>query len=126
MLALTLNTASYTTEIIYGGIKATPKTQIEAVQAFGFSFFSGLLHIILPSVIRRIIPFYANESVFLMQATALASTITVVELTQVARIINSRFFIPFEAFLFAALFYMLISYVIFYSLSLLERKLNKI
>ncbi len=124
LLALTLNTAAYTTEIIYGAIKATPKTEIEAGYAFGFSHFGNLRHIIFPSVIRRIIPLYVNESVFLMQATALASTITVIELTQVARIINSRYFVPFEAFIFAALMYMLISYLIFAIFHLVEKKIR--
>lgn len=124
LLALTLNTAAYTTEIIYGAIKATPKAEIEAGYAFGFSRFGNLRHIILPSVIRRIVPLYVNESVFLMQATALASTITVIELTQVARIINSRYFIPFEAFISAALMYMLISYLIFGIFHLVEKKIK--
>ena len=124
MLALTLNTAAYTTEIIYGGITATPKGEVEAAIAFGYSRMMRLRYIIFPSLIRRIIPIYANESVFLMQATALASTITVVELTQVARLMNSRFFIPFEAFIFAALFYMLTSYLIFWSMNKLEQKLS--
>ncbi len=125
LLALTLNTAAYTTEIIYGAIKATPKGEIEAGRAFGFSRIGNLKNIILPSVIRRIIPLYANESIFLMQATALASTITIVELTQTARIMNARYFIPFEAFIFAALFYMVVSYIIFAGLRLLEKRLNE-
>ena len=125
LLALTLNTASYTTQIVYGAIKATSKGEIEAGYAFGFSKFSNLRYIIFPIVFRRIIPLYANESIFLMQATALASTITIVELTQIARIMNSRYFIPFEAFLFAMLFYMSISYVILFFLRLLELRVNK-
>ena len=124
LFALTLNTAAYTTEILFGAIKATPKGEIEAAHAFGYSHMQSLRHIIFPSVIRRIIPLYANEAVFLMQATALASTITLLELTQAARIINSRFFIPFEAFIFAALIYMCMSYVIFYSLNRLDKHLN--
>ena len=124
ILVLTLNTCAYTTQIIYGAIKATPKGEIEAGYAFGFNRLGNLRYIILPSVLRRIIPLYANETVFLMQATALVSTITVVELTQVARVINSRFFLPFEAFIFAALFYMTISYAIFIGLHFLEKKLS--
>ena len=123
-LALTLNTAVYTTEILFGAIKATPRGEVEAAYAFGYRRSQALRHIIFPSVIRRIIPLYANEAVFLMQATALASTITLFELTQAARIVNSRFFIPFEAFIFAALIYMCMSYAIFYSLSRLDRHLN--
>ena len=124
LLALTLNTAAYTAEILFGAIKATPKGEVEAAYAFGYSRLQSLRHIIFPSVVRRIIPLYANEAVFLMQATALASTITLLELTQAARILNSRFFIPFEAFIFAALIYMCMSYAIFYFLNRLDKHLN--
>lgn len=124
LLALTLNTAAYSTEFIFGAMKATPKGEIEAAKAFAFGSYARVRHIIFPSVIRRIIPLYANEAVFLMQATALASSITVIELTQVARIINSRFFIPFEAFLTAAFFYMLTSYAIYGTLKYVEKRLH--
>ena len=120
-LALTLNTGAYTTEIIYGGVKATSKNEIEAIKSFGFNNWQSLIYFFMPSVARRILPVYCSESIFLMQATALASTVTVIELTQVARIINSRFFIPFESFITAAIFYMLISY----SFILLFRQLEK-
>ncbi len=124
LFALTLNTAAYTTEILFGAIKATPRGEVEAAYAFGYSRIQALGYIISPSVVRRVIPIYANEVVFLMQATALASTITLLELTQAARIVNSRFFIPFEAFIFAALIYMCMSYAIFYSLDRLDRHLS--
>ena len=125
LFALSLNTAAYSTEFIYGAILVTSKGEIEAAKSFGFSSLNLLKRIIFPSVIRRVIPLYANEAIFLMQATALASTITVVELTQVARITNSRHFIPFEAFMTAAVFYMITSYSIYYCLNRLEKKLRK-
>ena len=124
LFALTLNTAAYTTEIIFGAVKATPRGEVEAAHSFGYSRIQALRYIIFPGVIRRILPIYANEAVFLMQATALASSITLLELTQAARVVNSRYFVPFEAFIFAALIYMCMSYAIFYLLNRLDGHLN--
>ena len=123
--ALMLNTAAYTTEIIYGAIRATSRGELEAIKSFGFSKWQAFKHYYIPTIFRKSLPMYCNETIFLMQATALASTITVVELTQVARILNSRFFIPFSAYLSAAVFYMFISYGLIFLFRLLEQKYTK-
>jgi arginine/ornithine transport system permease protein len=99
LFAFTLNTAAYTTEIIRGAIAATPHGEVEAAKAAGMS--KRLLmfrRIILPSAFRRALPTYSNEIIFMLHGSSLASVITMVDITGAARIINSRYYSPYEAF----------------------------
>ncbi len=122
LLAFTLNTCAYTTEIVRGAIENTPKGEIEAAKAVGMSGFLRLRRIILPSALRRALPSYGNEIIFMLHSSSLASVITIVDITGAARIVNSRFYSPYEAFLTAAAFYMGITFFIVWLLKRLERK----
>ena len=104
-LSFVLNTAAYTTEIIAGSIMALPHGEIEAAKAVGMSRSVMFRRIVLPSALRRSLPAYSNEAIFMLHGTALASVVTIMDLTGAAREINSTFYIPFEAFITAALFY---------------------
>jgi arginine/ornithine transport system permease protein len=64
-----------------------------------------LRRIVLPSALRRSLPAYSNEAIFMLHGTSLASVVTLMDLTGAAREINSTYYIPFEAFITAALFY---------------------
>ena len=68
--------------------------------------------ILLPSALRRALPAYGNEVVLMLHATSLASIVTLLDLTGAARDVNSRFFLPFPAFVTAALFYLAITFVL--------------
>jgi len=120
LFAFTLNTAAYTTEILRGSIKATPHGEIEAAMAAGMSRFLMVKRIILPSAFRRALPAYSNEIIFMLHGSSLASVITIVDITGAARIINSRFYSPYEAFLTAAAFYMAITFLIVFLIKKLE------
>jgi arginine/ornithine transport system permease protein len=122
LLAFGLNTAAYTTEIIRGAIQATPHGEVEAARACGMS--SGLMYrrIILPSALRRALPAYGNEAVFMLHGTAVASQVTILDLTGVASVINSRYYTPYEAFSMAALFYMVLTFGIVLLFYQLERR----
>jgi arginine/ornithine transport system permease protein len=120
LFAFTLNTAAYTTEILRGAIKATPHGEIEAAMAAGMSRSQMVRRIILPSAFRRALPAYSNEIIFMLHGSSLASVITIVDITGAARIINSRFYSPYEAFLTAALFYMTITFLIVFLVKKLE------
>ena len=89
-----------------------PRGQIEAANAFGMTRWQTLTRIILPNSFRRALPAYSNEVIFMLQGSAVAGIITIVDLTGAARIINSRYYSPFEAFLTAGLLYMLLTFVI--------------
>lgn len=120
LFAFTLNTAAYTTEIIRGAIEATPFGEIEAAKAAGMSRMKMLRRIVLPSAFRRALPTYSNEIIFMLHGSSLASVITIVDITGAARIVNSRYYSPYEAFLTAAVFYMAITFVIVWLVKKLE------
>lgn len=122
LFAFTLNTGAYTTEIIRGAIVATPHGEIEAAIAAGMSRFTMLRRIILPSAFRRALPAYSNEIIFMLHGSSLASVITIIDITGAARIVNSRFYSPYEAFLTAALLYMLITFTIVFLVKRLEKR----
>lgn len=123
LLAFTLNTAAYTTEILYGAIRATPRGEIEAARAYGMSPFLAYRRIVLPSALRRALPAYGNEVIFMLHASAIASVVTITDLTGVAYNIYARFYAPFSAFIFVALCYMVLSFAIQGVFRLLEKRL---
>lgn len=123
LLAFTLNTAAYTTEIIRGAIVATPSGEIEAAKAYGMSWALRMRRIILPSAARRGVQAYSNEVIFMLHASAIASVVTLVDLTGAARNIYSRFYAPFEAFIFVALLYMALTFLLVFAFRKLENYL---
>lgn len=108
LLALTLNTCAYTTEIFAGTIRAVPHGEIEAARAYGFTPFKLYRAIILPSAL----PAYSNEVILMLHSTALAFTATVPDILKIARDINSATYQPFYAFGIAAVMYLMISFVL--------------
>ncbi|GAA0759871.1 ABC transporter permease [Ideonella azotifigens] len=110
--AFALNTCAYTTEILYGAIKALPHGEIEAAKALGMSRWVTLRRIVLPSAFRRSLPAYGNEVVLMMHGTSLASVVTLADLTNAANEVHSIYYLPFEAFITAAVFYVLITMVL--------------
>jgi len=120
LFAFALNTCAYTTEIIRGAIAGTPYGEIEAARACGMSPAQTYRRVILPSAFRRALPAYSNEVIFMLHGSAVASVITIVDLTGAARIVNSRYFSPFEAFVSAAALYLSLTFLIVGGFKLLE------
>ncbi|CDY73969.1 Histidine ABC transporter, permease protein HisM (TC 3.A.1.3.1) [Caballeronia glathei] len=112
LLAFTLNTCAYTTEIFAGAIKATPYGEIEAARAYGMSGFTLYRRVILPSALRRALPYYSNEVILMLHATTVAFTATVPDILKIARDVNSATYRSFEAFGIAALLYLVISFAL--------------
>jgi arginine/ornithine transport system permease protein len=123
LLAFTLNTAAYTTEIIAGSMRTTPRGEVEAAIACGMSRALRLRRIVLPSAFRRALPAYGNEIIFMLHGSAVASVVTIVDLTGAARVVNARFYTPYEAFLTAAGFYLMLTFAIVFLMRLAERRL---
>jgi arginine/ornithine transport system permease protein len=121
IVAFSLNTAAYTAEIIRGAMVQTSKGELEAADAFGFSTWGKYLHIVLPSALRRAIPAYGNEAIFMLHATALAGIITLVDLFGAAKIVNSRHYAPFESFITAGIFYLLMTFTIVFIFKMAEK-----
>ena len=121
-LAFTLNSTAYTTEIFAGALKATPIGEIEAARAYGLSALKLYRRILLPSALRRALPQYSNEVVGLMHATAIASTVTLVDITRVARDVNANHLLVTESFGVAALIYFALTFSLVGIFKLLERR----
>jgi len=120
LFAFTLNTCAYTIEIIRGSIENTPHGEVEAAKAAGMSLYLRFTRIILPSSFRRALPTYGNEIIFMLHGSSLASVITIIDITGAARIINSRYYSPYEAYLTAGAFYLTITFILVWLLKKLE------
>lgn len=116
LVAFVLNTSAYTAEIIRGAINGLPKGEVEAAKAYGMSAFMTYRRIILPSALRRALPAYSNEVIFMLHGSAVAGIVTIVDLTGAARLVNSRYYAPFESFLTAGLFYMALTFLILWEI----------
>ena len=121
-LAFTLNSTAYTTEIFAGALKATSAGEIEAARSYGLGGLKLYSRILLPSALRRALPQYSNEVVGLMHATAIASTVTLVDITRVARDVNSNHLLVTESFGVAAVIYFLLTFTLVGIFKLLERR----
>ena len=113
LLALALNNAAYTAEMLAGAMRETAPGELEAAQAMGMSRWQIQRRIVLPSALRRTLPAYGNEVVMMLHSTSLASTVpALIDLTAAASRIYADFFLPFEAFLFAAAIYLCITFML--------------
>ncbi|WP_218744993.1 ABC transporter permease [Vibrio cholerae] len=122
LVAFILNTSAYTAEIIRGAINGLPKGEVEAAKAYGMSRFQTYQRIILTSALRRSLPAYSNEVIFMLHGSAVAGIVTIMDLTGAARLVNSRYYAPFEAFLSAGLFYMALTFIILWCFKQAEQR----
>ncbi|WCM22351.1 ABC transporter permease subunit [Paraburkholderia bryophila] len=125
VLSLALCTAGYTAEIIRGGLMAVPVGQIEAGYSIGLSGFALLRRVIGPIALRQCLPAYSTEAVLLVKSTALASLVTVWEVTGVAQQIIQQTYRTSEVFICAALIYLFLNFVIVRLLGMLETRLSR-
>lgn len=109
ILAFSLNCCAYLTEVLAGSIRAIPAEEIEAAHAYGFSRFKLYTKIILPSALKRSLPYYSNETILILHSTSIAFTATVPELLKIARDVNSETFAPFLSFGLAGALYALVA-----------------
>jgi arginine/ornithine transport system permease protein len=121
-LAFALNTTAYTTEIFAGALRATPSGEVEAARSYGLGGFTLYRRILLPGALRRALPQYSNEVVGLMHATAIASTVTLVDITRVARDVYANHLLPAEAFGTAAVIYFVLTFALVGLFKLLEKR----
>lgn len=112
ILAFTLNTAAYGSEIIRGGIQSVPWGQIEAGRAAGMSGWLLMRRITLPIALRQALPAYGNEMILMVKATSLASIITLLEVTGIAHKIISETYRAVEVFIVAGSIYLLINFIL--------------
>lgn len=112
VLALTMNTAAYASEIIRGGLLSVPFGQIEAARACGMPRLMQFRRIVLPLAIRQALPGYSNEMISMVKATSLASIITLMEVTGVAARIISETYRAIEVFIVAGAIYLAVNFLL--------------
>ena len=122
IVALSINYACYFSEIYRGGIESIPKGQYEASSVLGYTSSQTFFRIILPQVVKRIIPAMGNEVITLVKDTALVSVIGVMELLMVAKERQSALF-SFMPLLIAGIFYFLMNWVVAFAFRKIEKKL---
>lgn len=123
LLAFALNNAGYTAEMLAGSIRETSPGEVEAARAMGMSRFQIMSRIVLPSAMRRTLPPYSNEVVQMLHSTSLASVVpTLTDVTAVASRIYSDFYLPFEAYLAAAVIYLCVTFALIGTFRLLEKR----
>lgn len=123
ILAFVLNYSAYFAEIYRGGIQSIAQGQYEASKVLGFSKPYTFFHIILPQVIKQILPSLSNEVITLVKDTALAQTIGVGELFRVAQTTASRQFSTLPIFV-AGIFYFVMNYIVSKAFDFGEKKLS--
>jgi polar amino acid transport system permease protein len=122
VIALGVNSGAYVAEIIRAGLSAIPKGQTESSLALGIGRFDTMRRIILPQVLRIIVPPITNEAITALKNTSLLSTITVVELTLFAQTIIATTFRPFEFYIAVAFIYLLLTTILTQFSGWLERR----
>ena len=123
IVALAINYAAYFAEIYRGGIESIPKGQYEASKVLGYTSGQTFFRIILPQVIKRIVPAMGNEVITLVKDTALVSVIGVSELLMVAKERQGALF-SFVPLFIAGVFYFVMNWMVSIGFQKLEKKLG--
>ncbi len=123
VIAFSINYAAYFAEIYRGGIESIPAGQYEAAEVLGYSKFQTFMRVILPQVIKRIMPSVTNEVVTLVKDTSLAYTVSYVEMFTIGKqIANSE--TSFLPFIVAGVFYYVFNAVVDYVMGRIEKRLD--
>ena len=124
ILAFTLNTGAYSSEIFRSAFETINKGIVEAAKGLGLNKINTFFKIKLPIAIRQSLPAYGNEMILMLKGTSLASTVTLLDLTGVAKHIISTTFRPVEVFIVAGSIYLLMTFIIHNFIKFLEKKYN--
>ena len=122
VVALGVNGGAYVAEIIRGGLLSIPKGQSESATALGMTYFQLMRGIVLPQVIRVIIPPITNDAATTLKNTSLLSTITIMELMLQTQVIVSSTFRPFEFYILVSIIYLLLTSVFMVALRWVEQR----
>ena len=124
IIAFTLNTGAYSSEIFRSAFQTINKGIVEAADGLGLSKINTFFKIKLPIAIRQSLPAYGNEMILMLKGTSLASTVTLLDLTGVAKHIISTTFRPVEVFIVAGSIYLFMTFLVHTTIKYLERKFS--
>lgn len=121
LIAFSLNSGAYATEIIRGAVETMPPGETEAALALGLNPRQVDVLLVIPSALRRALPQYGNEVVFMLHGSVVASVITLTDILGAGRTLNARYYLAYEGFIAAAVLYMALTFAIVAGFRLLER-----
>jgi len=124
IIAFALNTGAYTSEILRSAFQTIKKGYIEAGKSLGIQNKVIFYKIQIPIAIKQSLPAYGNEIILMLKGTSLASTVTLMDLTGVAKYIISTTFKPIEVFIVAGSIYLFMTFLIHNFIKFLERRYN--
>ena len=124
IIAFALNTGAYTSEILRSAFQTIKPGFIEAGKSLGISSKIIFYKIQIPIAIRQSLPAYGNEIILMLKGTSLASTVTLMDLTGVAKYIISTTFKPIEVFIVAGSIYLFMTFLIHTTIKYLEKKFS--
>jgi len=125
IVALTLNTGAYVSEILRGGVLGVDRGLKEAGAALGLSAPQRFIYVTTPIAVRLALPAYSNDVISLLKSTALASTITLLDMMGIARTIVAETYAPYEIFISLMVIYLVLTWIIQRSFGLIERRLSR-
>jgi len=125
IVALTLNTGAYVSEIFRGGVIGVDRGLKEAGAALGLSVTHRFIYITAPIAIRLCLPAYSNDVISLQKSTALASTITLLDMTGIARTIVAETYAPYEVFVSLMVIYLILTWVIQRTFGWIEKRMSR-
>ena len=122
IIAFALNTGAYTSEILRSAFQTIKPGFIEAGKSLGISNKIIFYKVQIPIAIRQSLPAYGNEIILMLKGTSLASTVTLMDLTGVAKYIISTTFKPIEVFIIAGSIYLFLTFIVHNIIKILEKK----
>lgn len=125
VVALSLNSGAYMAEILRGGVLGVPQGVSEAGEALGLSSSQRFIYLTSPIALRLSLPALGNETISMLKSTALASTITLMDMTGIGRTLMAEYFAPYEIFITLALIYMLLTYVLQIAMARVEHQMGR-
>lgn len=124
-LAFGINSGAYVAEILRGGIMSIDKGQFEAGRSIGFNYIQTMLYIIIPQVLKNVLPTLLNEFIALLKETSVAGYVGVVDLTRAGNAIRGATFSAFMPLIAVALIYLAIVMLLTWIVGIIERRLRK-
>ena len=125
IVALSMNTGAYVSEILRGGVLGVDRGLSEAGAALGLSVRQRAIYVVAPIAIRLAIPAYSNDFISLMKSTALVSTITLLDMMGIAMTIYGETYAPYEVFISLAIIYMILTWIIQKAFGKFEKRMSR-
>ena len=125
MLAFGINSGAYVAEIFRGGIMAIDNGQFEAGYSLGFNYFQTMIFIVIPQVVKNVLPMLLNEFIALLKETSVAGYVAVTDITRAGNVIRGTTFSPFMPLIAVALFYLIMVMILTQVVKRVERRLRK-